>query len=292
MYVVKLGGFLLSIFVMYSNDRVEPFIQMQEFLNEMTLYKDCQKTLIVDGKLAQTYENWDAIEVPRVNGKFCWGRMWDAGVLSSRNESILYLDSDRLLPKNYLIKVVDKIKDDVFLFTSNHFLMHKVVSTDLCREFIENDDCFGTSKFNGTVQYDPRFKDPVHGPSKNVMSGSTAFTKKTYLRLGGVDHWYCGHGAYADTDFHYKASLGGCKFVDLKLTELHYMHSKSDNGNVVPYEKLKLMSLDNFIYYCTKWSLPLVLAENVAMKAVIKNPKKHVAQRAKILKNSPRNRFE
>ena len=33
------------------------------------------------------------------------------------------------------------------------------------------------------------------------MSGSVAFTKKTYIRLGGVDPWYRGHGAFADTDF-------------------------------------------------------------------------------------------
>jgi GT2 family glycosyltransferase len=278
---------------MYSNDRVEPFLQMQEFLKEMPQYKDCQKTLVVDGKPKKIYEDWDFVEIPRVSGKFCWGRMWDAGVLSARNESILYLDSDRLLPKNYLTKVIDKIKDDVFLFTSSHFLMHKVLSTDLCREFLEDENCFGGSKFLGAIQYDPRFKDPVHGASKNVMSGSTAFTKKTYLRLGGVDHWYCGHGAYADTDFHYKASLGGCRFVDLKLPELHYMHSKSDNeGKLITSDQLKLLSLDNFIYYCEKWGLPLVLVENVALKAMIKDPKKYVAQRAKLLRESPRNRFE
>ena len=284
---------MLSIFVMYSNDRVEAFLQTQEFLKRMPLYKHCQKTLIVDGKLQKVYEDWNSIEVPRVSGNFCWGRMWDAGVLSATNESILYLDSDRILPANYLKKVVDNVKDDVFLFTSNHFMMHKVLSVDLCQEFLDEDDCFGNPKFAGSLQYDPRFKDPVHGPAKNAMSGSTAFTKKTYIRLGGVDHWYCGHGAYADSDFHYQASLAGCRFVDLKVPELHYMHAKVNNdGNVVGYDKLKLLALDNFIYYCDKWCLSMTLAENVALKAMIKDPKKHVAKRVKLLRDSPCHRFE
>jgi GT2 family glycosyltransferase len=275
---------LLSIFVMYSNDREAAFLKTQEFLREMPLYEECQKTLVVDGRIHKYYEDWQTIEVPRVSGKFCWGRMWDAGVMSAKNENVIYLDSDRLLPSNFLEKVLSRIKDDTFLFTSSHFLMYKVLPTDECREFLEDEDCFSNPKFVGLVQYDPRFKEPVHGPSKNVMSGSTAFKRSTYLKIGGVDHWYCGHGAYADTDFHYQASLAGCKFVDLFLPELHYPHSKNDNsGNKIPNDKLKLMALDNFIYYCMKWKLSLALAENVALKMSIKDPKKYVSSRAKLL---------
>jgi len=266
---------------------------MEEILRDMPLYDQCQKTLVVDGKLDRTYADWNAIEVPRIDGKFCWGRMWDAGVLSARNESVLYLDSDRMFPQNYLQKVSEHIKDDVFVFTSCHFLMHKIISTDLCREFLEDEEYFSNTDFLGIVQYDPRFKDPVHGPSKNVMSGSTGFTRSTYLKIGGVDHWYCGHGAYADTDFHYQASLAGCRFVDLGIPELHYHHSKNDDsGEKISYSKLKAMSLDNFIYYCDKWRLSLSLAENVALKSAIKDPKKYVAQRYKLLKSSPNHRFE
>lgn len=277
---------LLSIFVMYSNDRIEPFLQMQQFLKQMDFYDQCQKTLVVDGKIKRFYEDWNFVEVPRVSGKFCWGRMWDAGVFSSRNESILYMDSDRLLPKNYLSEVIKNVKDNTFVFTSTHFIMHKVFSTELCYEFLESENPFQNPNFLGAIQFDPRFKDPVHGPSKNVMSGSTAFTKKTYMKLGGVDHWYCGHGAYADSDFHYQAYIAGCQFVDLKLPELHYMHSKSDvNGNKLSNEDLKLMYLENFMYYCNKWDVPLTLAENVAFKSGIKNPKKYVFDKMELLRN-------
>jgi hypothetical protein len=204
--------------------------------------------------------------------------------MSAANESVVYLDSDRLLPSNFLKKVQENIKDNVFLFTSNHYQMYKNLSFDLCNEFLQKQDCFSDPNFLGVVRYEPRLKDPFHGPSKNVMSGSTAFTKRTYFSVGGVDHWYCGHGAYADTDFHYQCSKSGCRFIDLGLPELHWPHTKNDSsGKIIDYDKLKMMSLDNFIYYCIKWRLSLALAENVAVKSKI-NPKKYVAEKSKLLR--------
>ena len=179
---------MLSIFVMYSNDREEAFVKMQEFLNEMSLFDKAQKTIVCDGRIHCYYEGWGVVEVPRINGKFCWGRMWDAGVLSSNHENVVYLDSDRLLPSNYLKKVENNIADNLFLFTSNHYQMYKSLSFELCNQFLKQQDCFSDPNFVGVVRYEPKLKDPFHGPSKNVMSGSTAFTKKTYISLGGVDH--------------------------------------------------------------------------------------------------------
>lgn len=286
---------LLSIFVMYSNDREAAFLQMLEFLEAMPLYADAQKTLVVDGCAERVFPGWETIQVPRLSGRFCWGRMWDAGVLSARNETVVYLDSDRLLPSCFLEKVQEHMAENTFVFTSNHYLMHKVLPTSLCKEFLEgsDDSYFTDQRFVGALQYDPRFRDPVHGPGKNVMSGSTAFTRQTYLRMGGVDHWYCGHGAYADTDFHYQVAQSGCRFIDLWLKELHYPHAKNDiTGKALQNDKLKLLALDNLIYYCDKWQLSPAFAANVAMKSKVTSPNKYVAERQKLLRESPDHRFE
>ena len=162
---------MLSIFVMYSNDREAAFKEMLSFLRNMPLYESSQKTLVVDGRLKTYYEDWSFVEVPRVNNRFCWGRMWDAGVLVSKNDKIIYLDSDRLLPANFLEKACSKIVDDVFVFTSQHFMMQKTMTHEMCEDFIKDEDCFSNQKFLGYVHYDPRFKKIVHGPAKNVMSG-------------------------------------------------------------------------------------------------------------------------
>ena len=278
---------MLSIFVMYSNDRQDAFLYMLEILKKMPLFEESQKILIVDGTLERYYPGWSFVEVPRIDGEFCWGRMWDAGVLNAKHDKIVYLDSDRLLPRKFLKLVSDNIQDNTFVFTSQHFIMHKVMDIDECVKLLEADDYFTNPNFGTCLFYDPRFQDPVHGPAKYVMSGSTGFTKHTYLSLGGVDQWYCGHGAYADSDFHYQALLAGCKFVDLGLIELHYQHEKRDASNkALSAQDLRMLSLDNFIYYLSKWNLPVTLAENVALKMNVKDPKKLVAEKLRLFRES------
>lgn len=251
----------------------------------MKFYSECQKTLIVDGKLKNVPEDWDHVQVPRKNGKFCWGRMWDAGVLTARNESILYLDSDRLLPSNFLEKVLEKVDKDNFVYTSNHFMMSEESPLEICQELLKENNPFESlsDRFLGFARYEPRHGLPNHQSVKNVMSGSTAFMKKTYLRLGGVDHWYCGHGAFADTDFHMTASVGGCKFVDLGSTELHFPHEKLNDKDqkAITATELQMLSLDNFIYYCQKWRLQITLAEELAKRIGVRKPNIYVKERIK-----------
>lgn len=271
---------MLSIFIMYSCDRQEQLKMTISCLRDMNGYKDCQKTLVVDGKTNFIHEDFNIIQVPRINGQFCWSNMWEAGVATASFNNILYLDSDRLLPSTYLIKVNSILEDGVFAFTSKHFMItdHTMTEED-CKELLENDiSFFGNSKFVGKLKYEPRFKQPFVGPGKNVMSGNTAFTKNTYYELGGVDPWYCGHGAYADTDFHMLAGKSGCEFIDLQELELHCHHHKLDKGeNPLSIDELYKMGLDNFIYYVWKWKLPSVLAENIAYECrSLSKPREYV----------------
>lgn len=251
----------------------------------MPLYSEAQKTLVVDGKIDVIPPDWDAVQVPRVNGKFCWARMWDAGVISSKNEKIVYLDSDRLLPKNYLQLVDQNVEDDLFLFTSRHFMMVEELPIESCLSILSHDTLEGLmldEKAVGTLKYEVRHEEPFHGPGKNVMSGSTAFTRKTYLRLGGVDHWYCGHGAFADSDFHMQAASDGCAFLDLEVPELHYPHNKlGDKNSPLKDKELWMLGLDNFIYYCRKWKLPIALAESLAVRSGVNRPAVYVNKRAR-----------
>lgn len=279
---------MLSIFIMYSTDRAKALSYTISCLQDMEYYDRCQRTLIVDGKIDSIPKGWEHVQVPRVDGKFCWGRMWDAGVGVSRHPMIVYLDSDRLLPKNYLEMVIKKLKDDLFVFTTNHFAMTNELPIDVCKKFLTLRDplcMLMKDEYLGNMLYEPRFQEPFHGPNKNVMSGSTAFTKKTYLKLGGVDHWYCGHGAYADTDFHLQAALAGCSFVDLGLTELHFPHPKlGENNKALDQSVLQKMGLENLIYYCWKWGLQNSIAEQIAYRCNIPRPAQYVDKRMKLLK--------
>lgn len=281
---------MVSIFIMFSNDRFKQLEMTISCLRDMNLYSKCQKTLVVDGKPNRLVDDFEIISVPRINGQFSWANMWNAGVAVAKNEVVLYLDSDRLLPIDYLESVLDVIEDNAFVFTSRHFLIISETSIEKCKAFLadKQDGVLLNDDYVGHLRYEPRFGNPVDGPGKNVMSGNTAFTKKTYKSLGGVDPWYKGHGAYADTDFHLQACVSGCHFVDLESVELHYHHAKLDNRNIELDDiSLYRLGLDNFIYYCDKWGLPMALAENLAYKCRILQPTKYVKGKLKELRQSP-----
>lgn len=258
---------MLTIFIMYSNDRRRALDATIACLEKMPLYGECQKLLVVDGEAKFIPQGWLSIEVPRTKRGFCWANMWEAGVSNAAFDKVLYLDSDRLLPTVLLQRMSEAIVDGVFVFTSNHYMLKKVLPPVALQEFLKSDDPVDLVRppFLGNVVLDRRRELPKHRFGKNVMSGCTGFTKRTYGKAGGVDPWYCGHGAFADTDFHLAAHRAGCKFVDLGLRELHYPHHKlSDSGNPHTRIALQRMGLDNFVYYCRKWGISQKFAYNLA----------------------------
>lgn len=278
---------MISIFIMYSGDRAKALSYTIGCLKQMSLYENCQKTLVTDGQTPVSVEDWGVIAVPRRNDKFCWASMWNAGISNAYHPGILYLDSDRILPANFLTLVQEKLEDDTFVFTSNHFQMLRELSLESCQRFLrrcDDPDVYLDPEFVGSVIYEPLAGQPRHGPGKNVMSGCVAFTRATYVSCGGVDPWYCGHGAYADTDFHLQAHRKGCRFIDLGIPQLHFPHAKRSRlGKELSPEKLKLLALDNFIYYCRKWELPMSLAEDLAGKSGVKKPKIYVNNKLKAI---------
>lgn len=283
---------------MYSNDRHKQLECTVNGLREMVGYEECQKTLVVDGKLLTApFEEWDIIEVPRINNKFCWSDMWEAGVVTAKNDIVFYLDSDRLLPKDYLERIKKYVQDDRFLFCSKHFLVCDPDFTFeqgkiFLKDFEEDPEIFLKDDMIGKLRYEVRHQNPVQSAGKNVMSGNTVFTQKTFYRLGGVDRYYRGHGAFADTDFHQQAYILGCDFYDLGCAELHYHHSKLEDKNVLDNVALNQMSLDNFIYYCYKWKLSSVHAKNLAFASgIVRNPDRYVDDKIQELKDSGFKRF-
>lgn len=256
---------MISLFIIYSNDRIKPLKITASLLKQMKGYEKWQKLLITDGKVKNPLDDFNCIEVPRINNKFCWGRMWDVGVFSSKNDIIWYLDSDRLLPENYAECIEKNIKEDSFIFTSHHYQMLTELNEQECKYWtnLSEDDFFKDLNYFGKFRFELKYKNPINTSGKNVMSGNTAFLKNTYIKLGGVDQWYCGHGAFADTDFHWKAAKNNCQFVDLKLKELHYFHNKIENGKIISKEEYEKMIIENYVYFCKKWDLPKKLVSNL-----------------------------
>ena len=280
-------NFMISIFVMYSSDRKSAFQIMLEFLKEMELYDSCQKTLVADQNCNFYPDGWEVVKVPRINGKFCWADMWNAGVGTAINDIVLYLDSDRLLKSDFLKIVMDKIVPKTFVFTSNHYMLLKECDFAFCKELLYSiGDVDFFSRFAGTIEFEPKYTVPNHNYGKNVMSGCVAFHKEDYWKSGGVDRWYCGHGAFADTDYHNQVHQMGYNFLNIEVPELHYFHHKKSGDKNLSKLDIYKLSIDNFIYYCDKWRIPLSKAASMAHQAGAKKPLSYVKKRLSFLKES------
>lgn len=266
---------------MFSPDREVQLDYTIRCLEAMPGYEDCQKVLVCDGKPRTIPKDFSTIIVPRINGQFSWSNMWEAGVSTAKHEIVWYLDSDRLLPPDYLSLVKDLTTHNVFIFSSRHYFVLKSMPIQVLQDLLPREDFLWDERAEAAFRYEARYLEPPPGPGKNVMSGNTAFTKSTFFALKGVDPWYCGHGAFADTDFHMTAKVAGCTFVDTKANEFHYHHEKIEAGKALSDQELFQLSLRNFTYYCLKWDISLSYAEYYALQSGLS--RKHVKEIAREL---------
>lgn len=267
---------------MYSPDRKQYLEKQISYLQKMDGYTECQKILVVDGLANIRPDGFEIAEMDRGTGQFNWSRAWKTGVERSKFQNILYLDSDRIFPKHYLSEVKRALHDDpeCFVYTPNLFTIQQYPGTDVIDELLSlNPEDIKKKRYKGIV-FEPRFTKPVHFPGKNAMSGSVAFSKDTYRLSGGVDPWYEGHGAFADSDFFMQTVRKNFRFFVLpNIPELHFGHTKRDgNNNIVSDKELRLEGLHNFIYYCSKWGIgfdkPLIVAKNIG----VPSPEEYIAK--------------
>lgn len=266
----------VSVFVMYSIDRKSQFEIALECWREIEGFEECQKILLVDQLESNIYpEGFEVYTIQRPKQNFNWSAMWNAGVERSTSEICWYLDSDRIIPKDYLKKAKEKIDDGKFVFTTNLFQLRNPMAIEQIRNFRNNVTAeeikLNYGKYLDLLFFDPRFTLPLTSSGKNPMSGNVLFTKKTYLDSGGVDSFYEGHGAFADTDFHTQCYKLGYLFEDVRDLELHLCHEKIE-GKSLSFRELGILGLNNMVRYLRKWRMPLTQAVDAARFLHIYDP--------------------
>lgn len=255
---------MLSIFVIYSVDRLEQFEIFYECLQEMPGYEECQKILIVDGEETNVYpEDFEIFFCKRPNKYFSWATAWNLGIEKSIYEKIWYLDSDRILPIHYLQTLQRQIKDNTFTYSSQIVGMKQHCSLDFIKECRQNPYLHW-----GSYRQDYRIPCPPNteflSMGKNPMSGNTGFTKTSYYKSGGLSFEFEGP-ALADTDYFYKTYLNGFNFETIQCLELHLKHDYAidveERYNIYYYNALKV---------CKKYNLkPCVDLQEEMNKASI-----------------------
>lgn len=233
---------MISIFILFSKDRHQQIKQSMYFWEKMDHFDKCQKIILTDGPCPIINQNYEQIEVNRISKNYNWSSCWEAGVKESKFENILYLDSDRVLEKDFLKKIV--FKKSAFSFPVGLWNLKKDLALSEIEKILND-----PSEFQHVARYEKRSTDPLDClGQKNPMSGCVAFTKEGYRIAGKVDPYYEGWG-YPDTDYFLQTYKKNFEFIPIKTKELHIYH---------PSDKRKgFMNAWNGIKFCEKWNLPI-----------------------------------
>ena len=240
---------MLSIFVIYSCDRIRQFEIFYECLKEMPGYENCQKILIVDGEESNVHPNdFEVVFCKRPNKHFNWALAWDLGVKNSKFDKIWYLDSDRILPLYYLQELNKILDDDCFVYSSQIVSVKDHISVNTAKAMRQDPYLYWVDyKEDWRLPLPPNMEYLSMG--KNPMSGNTGFTKNTFYKSGGLDYSFEGP-ALADTDFYYKTYIKRFNFKTIPSLELHLKHDYSIHINIREY-----MYMYNALKVCKKYNL-------------------------------------
>jgi hypothetical protein len=169
--------------------------------------------------------------------------MCNAGVRQAKNDLVVILDSDRVLPAGYFSNVFGLIKPaDV---VTSLYLWSLVKEVD--------DELFTGGKFVRVPDHRKQENEPGR---KNMFSGNTTIWKDDYLRIGGMDEGYVGYG-FADNDMTRAVEMAGMNCVYIEANEYHLWHANriSWNGRQIDRSEYRAVCAANGLRYCRKWSL-------------------------------------
>lgn len=250
---------MLDIIVLYSPDRLKQLKQMLFCLSEMEGISDCKIIICVDGKnnYISEYDNVLIKEVKRKYKYYCWADCINSGLESAEKEKILYLDSDRILPVNYLNLINCLIDDYSFVFPKylKQFQLDHDLST--IRHVRDNPGSLNHLYIDDSRVYSHPF-DAVR--KKNPMAGCVAFTKRGYKHSGGFDPSFFG-GCYADVDFYMNVYSKDYNLIAIDCVEYHLNHSYFDyfyeTKTSMPNFITRLMGLFNGLKFCKKWNFKI-----------------------------------
>lgn len=236
---------MISILFLYSPDRKQVFLETLSCLNDLELFADCQKIVCVDNKnnleLPSEYE----IEiVARKNGQYCWANAINAGIARSHHSIFLYLDCDRILPRNYLTLCLENIGPKKVLYSEQIYKILNPLPASYLKILRDdpNNPIF--------LVLQERLPHPMADYGMTPFSGNTCMLKQDYLKSGGFDPRFRGYG-FPDIDYFFTTEQQGFQFIKLPgTTELHQYHE-------YPIMQYRFIDENTWNAYqlCKKWKL-------------------------------------
>lgn len=169
-------------------------------------------------------------------------KMCNIGVDKAKNDIVVLLDSDRILPQDYFSKYSQNIKPNQFLSTNKLYRLNE----DYTDEQIDKLE----------IKLIEDFKSKSWEPcKKNLFAGNTMFFKEDYWKAGGMDEKYVGYG-FCDTDMTYNIMNNNFEVQWNDEMELHLSHPHTVMCGEKEYDS-RVFLHKNINRFYNKWGLPL-----------------------------------
>lgn len=166
-------------------------------------------------------------------------KLLNHAVKQANSETLVILDSDRVLPQSYFKTVLESHKTNTAVTTTKLYRMTKpVMDKDL---------------ISGNYQYEEENRSVENkAMMRNLFAGNVVLKTADYWKAGGMDEEYIGYG-FEDHDMTNRLIYAGVVPIWKEDIEIHLYHERLTYGS----GDQKKMFLDNGIRYSKKWNLPI-----------------------------------
>jgi predicted glycosyltransferase involved in capsule biosynthesis len=235
-----------SFVIIYHPSRIENLNQTLRFLEKREKELLDQELILVCQtrfeKLKTKFKNNKQINLNIKN--YHKSLMTNVGVNESKGDILILLDSDRILPENYFLTALSKIKQNSVLSTKELYRLEKDYS----------DSDIEQNNINKIPEYRSEF---FESRKKNMFSGNTVVFKSDYGDIGGYDESFVGYG-FADNDICMKCLKHKVEFLWLEEFEewhLQHNHEMCWEEKMIHRETFKIILATNAWKYLNKWKL-------------------------------------
>ncbi len=254
-------------------DAILSVVGQVEKKDEIIVVDDCSQDLISKQTLRKARARYPKISffINERNRGSSFAK--DLGISKSKNDIIILLDGDDVLPEDSVAKIKAKfLSDDSLSFVFGNYTVKNTVT-----KTITEVDCSYLATSSGLL-------DARELARNWKLLGSSPFKKEAYLEVGGYDYLYPNTD---DVDFHKRAILQGYKYG--YLNEMIYVwnileKSKSLNQSISPRNALfstirslefyfKYLPSKNFLWLLIEIFLRLLAKKNKFLLFLRKNLK-------------------
>jgi len=238
---------MLSICLIYSNERLPQATQVVEYLQMLKYYEAFDLIQVCDGDPNIVFTNFRPLIINRRNPQFfCRADLWNNGIDAATKNIVIILDCDRL-PHPLFFNMAATLKNNHILYCEKLYQLWRHEPLPKIIKHFTGPVPLTIAKPDFRVTID----DGTIKPAKNPMSGCVAFWKKDYQATGGMSPDFMGWG-FNDTDYYYTAYMYGLKFDAAPLSEFHLYHSYT-----ISHRRHLAMNVWNAIRFYDKWRIPI-----------------------------------